>query len=164
MESYWQYNADSETTDTAQQRHDPIKAREYNGDDDEKKSSKCSDSKLQKTTIEATHANHRRVGRQRTGIQTTYDFKCGIDRSCVQRDFRERDDSNADDYEDTESFGVPFHEEDVCRNFVANRVAEHQDANNGHGKVDTIGECVCDVDAAVILVGVAHVAVYIWED
>ena len=102
--------------------------------------------------------------RDGAGVETEEDFGRADDGSGVQGDFGQRDDGDTNADHHGQPLWVAVGEEDVGGYFVADRVAEHEEADDGHEEVEKRSEDVGYVYAAAVFVRVTHVAVDVGED
>jgi hypothetical protein len=128
-----------------------------------------------------------RLGRERHAllVQTQQHLERGNNGPSIERDLGERDDGDAQAHEKSQSAGVAGLHEDIGGDFVADRVAEHEQAcdgccciedplrhsivgKEGRGKGRrreegvkevTYGEGKGDFEGLGVFVGVAHVAI-----
>lgn len=164
VEGEGQDDADGEASDRAQQTHDAVEFGHQDAEDDKHDGAEHADGGFEDAARQARHAVQGGGAGDGAGVEADEDFKGADDGAGVQGDFGQGDDGDADDDDDGQPLGVSLVGEDVGGDFVADGVAEHEETDDGHEEIQGCCEGVGDVDAAVVLVGVAHVAVNVWKD
>ena len=127
------HNTNLETQCTPHKSHDAIKSREDDRDDQEAKHRERANGNLH-NAAEVHRTSHKpgALG-DRCRVQTEQDFEGGDDGARVEWDLGERDDGDEGAHEEGQNLGVAGLEQDVGGDFVADHVAEHEQAGDCSG-------------------------------
>lgn len=155
-------HTDSEAQCAAHESHDGVKGREDDGDDQEDQDGGHPDDNLHDAPEVRGPSDH---GGRALGdgllVQTQQHFSSCDNRPRVQWDLGQWDDGDDGTEKVGHGTGIPFRQENVGRDGVHDVVAEHEEADDGHGHVQEVGEGEGDFDGAGVLVRVAHIAVHV---